>query len=64
MPIEFGIFDHIERIPGVSLQQLYRDRLEFVQLAERGGFTGGEAGRAGIGGILRRAEQSGREDSR
>lgn len=23
MPIEFGIFDHIERIPGVSLQQLY-----------------------------------------
>jgi alkanesulfonate monooxygenase SsuD/methylene tetrahydromethanopterin reductase-like flavin-dependent oxidoreductase (luciferase family) len=40
MPIEFGIFDHIERIPGVSLQQLYRDRLEFIQLAERGGFTG------------------------
>ncbi|MBI3797092.1 MAG: LLM class flavin-dependent oxidoreductase [Deltaproteobacteria bacterium] len=40
MPIEFGIFDHIERIPGVSLPQLYRDRLEFVKLAERGGFTG------------------------
>jgi len=40
MPIEFGIFDHIERIPGVSLQQLYRDRLEFIRTAERGGFTG------------------------
>ena len=40
MAIEFGIFDHIERIPGVSLQQLYRDRLEFIRTAERGGFTG------------------------
>ncbi len=40
MPIEFGIFDHIERIPGVSLPQLYRDRLEFIKLAECGGFTG------------------------
>lgn len=40
MAIEFGIFDHIERVPGVSLQQLYRERLEFVKAAERGGFTG------------------------
>src|SRR5580658_8549752 len=40
MAIEFGIFDHIERIPGVSLQQLYRDRLEFIRTAERGGYTG------------------------
>ena len=40
MPVEFGIFDHLERIPGVPLQKLYRERLEFVQMAERGGFTG------------------------
>ena len=40
MPIEFGIFDHIERLPGVSLQQLYQDRLEFLKVADRGGFSG------------------------
>jgi alkanesulfonate monooxygenase SsuD/methylene tetrahydromethanopterin reductase-like flavin-dependent oxidoreductase (luciferase family) len=40
MPIEFGIVDHLERIPEVSLQQLSRDRLEMLKRADRGGFTG------------------------
>jgi alkanesulfonate monooxygenase SsuD/methylene tetrahydromethanopterin reductase-like flavin-dependent oxidoreductase (luciferase family) len=31
----FGIFDHIEEIPGTSTQQLFRDRLELIKLAEQ-----------------------------
>ena len=36
----FGIFDHIEGIPGASTQQLFRDRLDLVRMADQAGFTG------------------------
>jgi alkanesulfonate monooxygenase SsuD/methylene tetrahydromethanopterin reductase-like flavin-dependent oxidoreductase (luciferase family) len=36
----FGIFDHIEGIPGTSTAQLLRDRLDLVRLADEAGFTG------------------------
>lgn len=36
----FGIFDHIEGIPGTSTQQLLRDRLDLVRTADQAGFTG------------------------
>ena len=35
----FGIFDHIEDIPGTPTQQLLRDRIELVKLADEAGFT-------------------------
>jgi len=38
--MKFGIFDHLERIPGVPLAQLLADRLELVRLADEGGITG------------------------
>ena len=34
----FGIFDHIENIPGTPTQQLFRDRLELIKLADDAGF--------------------------
>ena len=36
----FGIFDHIEGIPGTGTQQLFRDRLDLVRMADQAGFTG------------------------
>jgi alkanesulfonate monooxygenase SsuD/methylene tetrahydromethanopterin reductase-like flavin-dependent oxidoreductase (luciferase family) len=36
--VEFGIFDHITRPPGVELAQLYEDRIELLRVAERAGF--------------------------
>lgn len=38
--MKFGIFDHLERMPGVPLPQLYAERLELVRLADEGGITG------------------------
>lgn len=38
--MRFGIFDHLERMPGVPLVQLFSDRLELVRLADEGGITG------------------------
>jgi alkanesulfonate monooxygenase SsuD/methylene tetrahydromethanopterin reductase-like flavin-dependent oxidoreductase (luciferase family) len=35
----FGIFDHIEDIPGTSTQKLLQDRLALVQLADEAGFA-------------------------
>jgi alkanesulfonate monooxygenase SsuD/methylene tetrahydromethanopterin reductase-like flavin-dependent oxidoreductase (luciferase family) len=35
----FGIFDHIEDIPGTPTRQLFQDRLELVRLAEEAGFS-------------------------
>jgi alkanesulfonate monooxygenase SsuD/methylene tetrahydromethanopterin reductase-like flavin-dependent oxidoreductase (luciferase family) len=35
----FGIFDHIEEIPGTDTQRLFRDRLELIKLADEAGFT-------------------------
>jgi alkanesulfonate monooxygenase SsuD/methylene tetrahydromethanopterin reductase-like flavin-dependent oxidoreductase (luciferase family) len=40
MTVEFGIFDHISRPPGVPLGKTYEDRIAFVQKAERAGFCG------------------------
>lgn len=39
MPTTFGIFDHIEGIPGTSTERLFRDRLELVRLADEAGFS-------------------------
>jgi alkanesulfonate monooxygenase SsuD/methylene tetrahydromethanopterin reductase-like flavin-dependent oxidoreductase (luciferase family) len=36
--MEFGVFDHIEPTEGVPLNDLYRFRLEQIELIERGGF--------------------------
>jgi alkanesulfonate monooxygenase SsuD/methylene tetrahydromethanopterin reductase-like flavin-dependent oxidoreductase (luciferase family) len=36
----FGIFDHIEGIPGTPTPQLLRDRIEFVKAADQAGFAG------------------------
>lgn len=36
----FGIFDHIEGIPGTTTPQLLRDRLDLVRTADEAGFTG------------------------
>ena len=35
----FGIFDHIEDIPGTPTQRLLQDRIELVKLADEAGFT-------------------------
>ena len=40
MACTFGIFDHIEDIPGTPTQQLFLDRLELVRLADEAGLTG------------------------
>ena len=36
----FGIFDHIEDIPGTPTHQLFKDRLDLVKLADEAGFAG------------------------
>ena len=36
----FGIFDHIEAIPGTSTQQILRDRLDIIKKADDAGFSG------------------------
>ena len=36
----FGIFDHIEGIPGTPTPQLFKDRLELVRMADEAGFAG------------------------
>jgi alkanesulfonate monooxygenase SsuD/methylene tetrahydromethanopterin reductase-like flavin-dependent oxidoreductase (luciferase family) len=40
MAIQFGIFDHIEVRGGRSAQEIYEDRIAFLQRAEEGGFSG------------------------
>jgi alkanesulfonate monooxygenase SsuD/methylene tetrahydromethanopterin reductase-like flavin-dependent oxidoreductase (luciferase family) len=35
----FGIFDHIEGIPGTPTPQLLKDRLDLVRMADQAGFT-------------------------
>jgi len=34
----FGIFDHIEDIPGTPTQRIFQDRLELAKLADEAGF--------------------------
>ena len=36
----FGLFDHIEDIPGTPTQQLFRDRLDLIRMADEAGLTG------------------------
>lgn len=36
----FGIFDHIEGIPGTPTHQLFRDRIELIKMADEAGFAG------------------------
>jgi alkanesulfonate monooxygenase SsuD/methylene tetrahydromethanopterin reductase-like flavin-dependent oxidoreductase (luciferase family) len=36
----FGIFDHIEDIPGTATSQLFKDRLALIEMADQGGFAG------------------------
>jgi len=36
----FGIFDHIEHIPGTPTWQLFRDRIDFIKMADDAGFVG------------------------
>lgn len=36
----FGIFDHIEDIPGTPTHRLFQERLELIKLADKAGFTG------------------------
>ena len=38
MPLQFGVFDHIEPIPGVALDQIYRERLEQIERLDDVGF--------------------------
>ena len=36
----FGIFDHIEDIPGTTTSRLFQDRLELIKLADEAGLAG------------------------
>jgi alkanesulfonate monooxygenase SsuD/methylene tetrahydromethanopterin reductase-like flavin-dependent oxidoreductase (luciferase family) len=36
--VQFGIFDHIEGMPGTDMGQLLRDRLELIKVADQAGF--------------------------
>ena len=38
MALQFGVFDHIEPIPGVALDQIYRERLDQIEVLESAGF--------------------------
>ena len=38
MALQFGVFDHIEPIPGVPLDQIYRERLDQIEVLESAGF--------------------------
>ena len=39
-PIEFGIFDHVTRPPGVALADLYEGRISLLRKADAAGFRG------------------------
>ena len=38
MALQFGVFDHIEPIPGVALDEIYRQRLEQIERLDSAGF--------------------------
>ena len=38
MALQFGVFDHIDPIPGVALDQIYRERLDQIEVLESAGF--------------------------
>ena len=37
---KFGIFDHLEDIPGTATSQLFKDRLTLIKMADEAGFAG------------------------
>ena len=37
---KFGIFDHIEDIPGTPTSRLFKDRLTLINMADEAGFAG------------------------
>jgi alkanesulfonate monooxygenase SsuD/methylene tetrahydromethanopterin reductase-like flavin-dependent oxidoreductase (luciferase family) len=39
VPTTFGIFDHIEGLPGTPTDRLLRDRLDLVRMADEAGFS-------------------------
>jgi len=38
MGLQFGVFDHIEPVPGLSLGQIYRERLQLLERYDAAGF--------------------------
>ncbi|MCH7626850.1 MAG: LLM class flavin-dependent oxidoreductase [Chloroflexi bacterium] len=38
MTLQFGVFDHIEPVPGLGVEQIYRDRLVLLERLESAGF--------------------------
>ena len=40
MPLQFGVFDHIEPVPDTPLDQIYRQRLEQIRRFDSAGFYG------------------------
>ena len=38
MTLRFGVFDHIEPVPGLRLDQIYRERLLQIERLDRAGF--------------------------
>ncbi|NQW23021.1 MAG: LLM class flavin-dependent oxidoreductase [SAR202 cluster bacterium] len=40
MGLDFGVFDHIEPIPGQELDQVYADRLKQIEIFDSAGFYG------------------------
>ncbi|HEU0020204.1 MAG TPA: hypothetical protein VFR55_00810 [Dehalococcoidia bacterium] len=38
MPLEFGVFDHIEPVPGLPLNEIYRLRLQQLERLDSAGF--------------------------
>ena len=40
MPLQFGVFDHIEPVPDTPLQQIYSQRLEQIKRYDSAGFYG------------------------
>ena len=38
MPLQFGVFDHIEPVTDMPLDQIYRDRLVQIERLESAGF--------------------------
>ena len=37
---KFGIFDHIEDIPGTPTSRLFQDRLTLIKMGDEAGFAG------------------------
>ena len=38
MTLRFGVFDHIEPVPGLGLDQIYRERLVQIERLDSAGF--------------------------